>query len=1349
MSDEESISEGFSASEDEWKPSKEVRGGESSDDDDSDFEESSPIASATSAPKRSRVEREPKARSSTKQVSSKKKPGQSLRAKLYNKYRPLPKTFSPPSSDGKNSPSASTSRTKSKNAKAPNESNTKDRSEDDGSSSDGSIDNYLVDPEELDIQSSFFNVSSKTTADKPSVSPVPDFDCNAGLGNLSDSASDEDENNVSVNFIKKDETKAFDFRNILENVNSLERVKESLAKQAAEDASKKKSRTASNKLDTMDVYSLLALGEKQHRSHNDGEDEDDEEDDEEAAAAADKERRSKAPSKLSKTKSTRVKRHTKTRPASTLIAGGDTDDSEFEEVADTSENADTTATATSDISHSGNLEIHIELPSNHREKKTRTQQDLEMALKRKFNRDMKERQLLIHKASLLCHFGRTYYYNRLLNDTILMQKTLKLLPSKNAYPSERGTEIKYYQSLVTWFKGAITLNSQNLYPDKKAAKNKAKAHSQLLQQIEKKQARCKQDMVFIFVILLRGMGLQCRLVNNLQPLALRPSQSDLISMKTKQDDKDRDKKGSSIKSKNVSIKHESESDSKQDKDKPGTSSKAKTTVTVKDEDKGCKSKETLHLKPKQANTGQQKSNVDNEKPKATSSKASSSGKQSKEVNRERTCPADYVKSSHFKQGSNPKKSDKELSVGKPQPAGVSSGKAIEKVAQKKEENSPRVSSRKNKKIASEELIKPQLEFRTENSAELTKPVSVTVGKEENIVAVESSSTSKIEVSVQQDQKELAKQNDANSSKIKELANSQKENKKTNLNRLKRGKASVDSDRTQIKKLFIESGTPLIPTVIIKGGKQIENDDVPTTSTQTRVTRSRSKSPQIHISTEFLQSKHYKEKFPGITKQNTNIKNKPLRGKSPIEKVKISPSFLSKTSEKNVATKRILRSSQKTNEVASTEPDAGSNVNSTHLQIPQLDGADDDPLPGKREKSLKKKATKKKKTAQNQTTQDSDEDFEPSPVKRPKMAPSAPKRDRRVLSTDEDEKTTDKQKSPTAADMWVEVWSDVEEQWICVDIFKGKVHSVDSIRKSASSNMAYVFAFQNDLSVKDVTARYSTHWTTVVRKSRIDKSWLDAALNKYRGHRTSRDIKEDQELRRIHEEKPMPTSIGDYKNHPFYALERHLLKFEALYPPTAPTLGFIRGEAVYSRDCVHTLHSRDIWLKQARVVKLGEKPYKIVKARPKWDRITQTVIKDQPLEIFGFWQTEDYDPPTAENGIVPRNAYGNVELFKPTMLPKKCVHIRLPGLNRICKKLGVDCANAVVGFDFHQGACHPTYDGFVICEEFQDQVTAAWYQDQEDQERKEQEKYEARVYGNWKKLIRGLLIRERLKLKYDF
>lgn len=40
-------------------------------------------------------------------------------------------------------------------------------------------------------------------------------------------------------------------------------------------------------------------------------------------------------------------------------------------------------------------------------------------------------------------------------------------------------------------------------------------------------------------------------------------------------------------------------------------------------------------------------------------------------------------------------------------------------------------------------------------------------------------------------------------------------------------------------------------------------------------------------------------------------------------------------------------------------------------------------------------------------------------------------------------------------------------------------------------------------------------------------------------------------------------------------------------------------------------------------------------------------------------------------------------------------------------MDIDCASAIVGFDFHGGWSHPMYDGFVVCEEFADAVVAAW------------------------------------------
>lgn len=45
--------------------------------------------------------------------------------------------------------------------------------------------------------------------------------------------------------------------------------------------------------------------------------------------------------------------------------------------------------------------------------------------------------------------------------------------------------------------------------------------------------------------------------------------------------------------------------------------------------------------------------------------------------------------------------------------------------------------------------------------------------------------------------------------------------------------------------------------------------------------------------------------------------------------------------------------------------------------------------------------------------------------------------------------------------------------------------------------------------------------------------------------------------------------------------------------------------------------------------------------------------------------------------------------------------------------------------------------------------AIYYQEQEEAEKRAQERIEKRVYGNWKRLIKGLFIRERLQARYDF
>lgn len=59
----------------------------------------------------------------------------------------------------------------------------------------------------------------------------------------------------------------------------------------------------------------------------------------------------------------------------------------------------------------------------------------------------------------------------------------------------------------------------------------------------------------------------------------------------------------------------------------------------------------------------------------------------------------------------------------------------------------------------------------------------------------------------------------------------------------------------------------------------------------------------------------------------------------------------------------------------------------------------------------------------------------------------------------------------------------------------------------------------------------------------------------------------------------------------------------------------------------------------------------------WFQLSGARLPEVPAELFGYWQTEDFIPPIAQNGKVPRNEWGNVELFTEKLLPQGCVHLR--------------------------------------------------------------------------------------------
>lgn len=58
----------------------------------------------------------------------------------------------------------------------------------------------------------------------------------------------------------------------------------------------------------------------------------------------------------------------------------------------------------------------------------------------------------------------------------------------------------------------------------------------------------------------------------------------------------------------------------------------------------------------------------------------------------------------------------------------------------------------------------------------------------------------------------------------------------------------------------------------------------------------------------------------------------------------------------------------------------------------------------------------------------------------------------------------------------------------------------------------------------------------------------------------------------------------------------------------------------------------------------------------------------------------------------------VDCYVPTMVPKGAVHIKLKNTVKICKRLDIDFAEAVTGFEFGKQRAVPIVTGVVVAEE---------------------------------------------------
>ncbi|PGH20079.1 hypothetical protein AJ80_03729 [Polytolypa hystricis UAMH7299] len=342
-------------------------------------------------------------------------------------------------------------------------------------------------------------------------------------------------------------------------------------------------------------------------------------------------------------------------------------------------------------------------------------------------------------------------------------------------------------------------------------------------------------------------------------------------------------------------------------------------------------------------------------------------------------------------------------------------------------------------------------------------------------------------------------------------------------------------------------------------------------------------------------------------------------------------------------------------------------------------------------------------------------------------------------------------------------------------------------EKAKQIIAYVVACSPDGTAKDVTTRYLKRhtWPGKAKGFRIPiekiplasgrgptryfmYDWFKVTMRGYirpEGKRTAVDEKEDAKDLRPNQPEKKVAKAGDtlqsLRSSTEFVLERFLRREEAIRPGSQHVRTFISGkgdktkeEKIYKRSDVERCLSAESWHKEGRRIKAGEAPLKLVPIRAvtltrkrEVEEAERETGEKQKQGLYALYQTEFIIPPPIKDGKIPKNNYGNIDCFVPTMIPKGATHIPWRGTVRVCKKLGIDYAEAVTGFEFGSKMAVPVIDGVVVASENAGLVQDAWRADDIERRRKEKLKQEKVILSTWRKFIMGLRIAERIREEY--
>ena len=115
-----------------------------------------------------------------------------------------------------------------------------------------------------------------------------------------------------------------------------------------------------------------------------------------------------------------------------------------------------------------------------------------------------------------------------------------------------------------------------------------------------------------------------------------------------------------------------------------------------------------------------------------------------------------------------------------------------------------------------------------------------------------------------------------------------------------------------------------------------------------------------------------------------------------------------------------------------------------------------------------------------------------------------------------------------------------------------------------------------------------------------------------------------------------------------------------------------------------------------------------------------------------------------NGRLPKNVYGNLDVYVPSMVPQGAIHLKHPETQRAARFLGIDYADAVTGFVFKGRHGTAIINGAVIAIEHAEAVQQLLRGFADERADEEDTKRSVEALRIWKRFFLGLRIRERIE-----